>query len=108
MSTTAKRFPWKIYGLALVVIVLLSALPLIGALIAEWLAQSNGCALNEGSTNPCIIMGADWGEALYTLFVLGWLMLATMPLGMVAIMVMIVVLIIHYLAWRNAQDRTEP
>lgn len=108
MSPTAKRFPWKVYGLALVVIVLLAALPLIGALTAGWLAEANGCALNEGSTNPCIIMGADWGEALYTLFVLGWLMLATMPLGMGAVMVLIVVLIIHYLAWRKAQDRTEP
>ena len=108
MSPTAKRFPWKVYGLALVVIVLLAALPLIGALTAGWLAGANGCALNEGSTNPCIIMGADWGGALYTLFVLGWLMLATMPLGMGAVMVMIVILIIHYLAWRKAHDRTQP
>lgn len=108
MSTPAKRFPLKIYGLALAVIVLLAAAPLIGVFIADWLAQSHGCALNEGSVNPCIIMGADWGETLYTLFVLGWFMLATLPLGMGAVMVLVVVLIIHYLAWRNAQDRTTP
>lgn len=108
MTPTAKRFPWKVYGLALAIIVLLAAAPLIGVFIADALAQSNGCVLNEGSTNPCVIMGADWGGALYTLFVLGWLMLATLPLGMGAVMVLIVVLIIHYLAWRNAQDRTDP
>lgn len=98
------RFPWWAYGVAIVVIVLFAAAPLIGVLIASGLAEANGCMLNEGSVNPCIILGADWGGALYTLFVLGWFMLATMPLGGGALIALVVVFIIHYLAWRNAQD----
>ncbi len=104
MSAVASRFPWKIYGLALVLIVLFASAPLIGVVIASWLAEANGCMLNEGTINPCMILGMDWGGALYTLFVLGWFMLATLPLGGGAVLVLAVVLIIHYLAWRNAQD----
>lgn len=98
------RFPLKIYFWALVAIVLFSAAPLISAFAAEAIANGNGCTLDEGTVHTCMIMGADWGEALYNMFVLGWLMLATLPLGSAAFLVMIVVFIIHYLAWRNAQD----
>ncbi len=104
MSAVASRFPWKVYFLALVLIVLFAAAPLIGVVIASWLAEANGCMLNEGSVNPCFIFGMDWGGALYTLFVLGWFMLATLPLGGGALIVFVIVFIIHYLAWRNAQD----
>lgn len=104
MSAVARRFPWKVYGLALVLIVLFATAPLIGVVIASWLAEANGCMLNEGSLNPCIIFGMDWGSTLYTLFVLGWFMLATLPLGGGALIVFFIVFIIHYLAWRNAQD----
>lgn len=104
MRAIASRFPWRVYVLALALIVLFAAAPLIGAVIASWLAEANGCLLNEGSVNPCMILGMDWGGTLYTLFVLGWFMLATLPLGGGALIVFVIVFIIHYLAWRNAQD----
>ena len=46
-----------------------------------WIANAHGCKVDEGSVHPCIINGKDYGQLLYTLGVLGWLMLALSPLG---------------------------
>lgn len=105
MSTAGAGFPWRFYVVALAVIVLFAAAPLLSAFLAEALANANGCSLSEGTTNPCMIIGADWGDALYTMFVLGWFMLATLPLGGGALIVLVVVFIIHRLAWGRQQDK---
>lgn len=47
--------------------------------IAKWL----GCTVNESKTYPCVRWGFDFGKLLYTMFVLGWLSLMTMPIAMV-------------------------
>jgi hypothetical protein len=94
-ATTPRRFPWLVYWIVLALIVLLAVLPLLSALGAGAVASANGCALDEGSVHPCIIGGADWGEALYSFGVLGWLMLASLPLGVVALIVWLIVLLIH-------------
>jgi hypothetical protein len=90
-----RRFPWLVYWIVLALIVLLAVLPLLSALGAGAVASANGCALDEGSVHPCIIGGADWGEALYSFGVLGWLMLASLPLGVVALIVWLIVLLVH-------------
>lgn len=90
-----RRFPWLVYWIVLALIVLLAALPLLSALGAGAIASANGCALDEGSVHPCIIGGADWGEALYGFGVLGWLMLASLPLGAVALVLWLIVLLLH-------------
>jgi hypothetical protein len=67
-------------------LLLVGVAPLVSAFVASWIAEANGCALHEGSTNACIIGGSDWGDALYTMFVMGWLMLLTVwliPVGLV-------------------------
>lgn len=96
-SDGPRRFPWGIYAVVLVVIVVLAALPLISALSAGVIASANGCALDEGSVHPCLIGDQDWGETLYALGVLGWLMLASIPLGCLALIVWAVVLFVHFL-----------
>ncbi|ODT72724.1 MAG: hypothetical protein ABS75_02670 [Pelagibacterium sp. SCN 63-23] len=108
MSLAKARFPWKIYGLALLLILLFALAPVIGVVLSSWLAQTNGCSLNEAMVNACIILGADWGGLLYMLFVLGWFMLATLPLGAGALIVLVVMLIIHRLAWRQRQVEEAP
>jgi hypothetical protein len=37
--------------------------------------------VDEGSVHPCVINGKDYGQLLYTLGVMGWLMLVTLPAG---------------------------
>jgi hypothetical protein len=108
MSAKPQRFPWKIYGLALTLILLFALAPVIGVVLSSWLADANGCTLHEGGINSCVILGVDWGELFYTLFVLGWFMLATLPLGAGAVIVLVVVLIIHWLAWRQNQSPETP
>lgn len=95
MPAPRRRFPWWIYWLALALIVVFALLPVASTATAGWIAEANGCALDEGSIHPCIINGVDWGRDLYTFGVLGWLMLATLPLGGAALLVWLVVLVIH-------------
>ena len=90
-----RRFPWLVYVLLLLLIVLVAVLPLVSALGAGAVASANGCALDEGSIHACLIGGVDRGELLYELGVLGWLMLATIPLGLIAALIWAVILAIH-------------
>jgi hypothetical protein len=64
-----------------ILIVLAASFPLLAAMAAGTFASLNGCVLNEGGVNPCVLGGVDFGNALYSLGVLGWLAIATVPLG---------------------------
>jgi len=57
--------------------------PLLGVLVASAVAGAFGCRLDEAGSYPCMVAGVDVGGLLSTLFVLGWLMLLTLPLGAV-------------------------
>lgn len=86
-----------VMGVSLLVIGLLAIAPLISALLASWIGSANGCVVNEGGVNPCIIWGADRGELLATLFVAGWFVFFTMPVGVMAFLVWIMVLAVGLL-----------
>lgn len=99
-SARPRRFPWLVYVLLLVMILLVALAPVISVAIAGFIAEANGCVLNEGGIHPCLVSGEDVGGSLYTMFVLGWFMLATLPLGTVALAVLLLVLVVHLL-WRR-------
>ena len=61
--------------------------PLILAIGAGKIAEANGCTLNEGSVHPCIIGGKDWGHTLYSMGVMGWFCLITVPTGAVGLLI---------------------
>ncbi len=65
------------------------------------IANAYGCKVDEGSVHPCIINGQDYGHLLYTLGVLGWLMLVTFPCGLFAFVVWLIILILHRERWRK-------
>ena len=48
-----------------------------------------------------MINGKDYGQMLYTLGVLGWFMLVTIPAGALAFAIWLVVLLLHRSAWRK-------
>ena len=102
-ETRPAKFAWWVYWLFLALIVLFALAPMISVIVAGLIAESNGCALNEGSINTCMVLGSDMGSTLYTLFVLGWLALATLPLGGAAFLVWLATLIIHRIAWGQMQ-----
>ena len=61
---------------------LIGAAPALSVLISSGIADANGCALNEGSVNPCVIGGQDIGGLLGGMFVMGWLFLLTWPFAL--------------------------
>src|SRR6058998_1707026 len=97
-----KRFPWILYW-----IVLAPSSPSWRS--RRWalsvacglIANTYGCRVDEGSVHPCIINGKDYGQLLYTLGVLGWLMLVTIPGGLFAFVIWLIVLILHRASWRK-------
>ncbi|MGV3491889.1 MAG: hypothetical protein ACO1OG_11255 [Devosia sp.] len=101
MSTPARRFPWWVYWLLLALILVFALAPLASVAIVSWIAEANGCALNEATINPCVVNGVDMGGTLYTFGVLGWLMLATIPLGAMALCAWLAILVIHWIIWRR-------
>ena len=96
-----RRFPWWLYWVLLALIVLVALLPLISVIVAGAIADANGCVLHEGYANPCVVGGSDLGETLYAMGVMGWFMLATLPLGGIAILVWLGALFVHRLLWRR-------
>ena len=82
----AFRIGGAIFALVCVSILVISALPLLLAIGTGTVAGWYGCIVNEGMSNPCIIGGSDYGDTFYTLFVLGWLGLITVPLGLMAVL----------------------
>ena len=46
-------------------------------------------------------VGHDYGELLYSLGVMGWFMLVTIPGGLVAFVSWLIFLILHRVAWRK-------
>src|SRR5215471_5704220 len=96
-----KRFPWVPYWIVLVLILLVALSPIGSVVACGWIANAHGCKVDEGSVHPCIINGKDYGHMLYTLGVMGWLMLATLPLGALAFMIWLIVLVLHRARWRK-------
>jgi hypothetical protein len=70
-------------------LVLIGVLPVALAFLAAGIASAAGCVLHEGFANACVIGGTDWGETLYTLFVMGWLALMTLPLAALGLAVLL-------------------
>lgn len=75
--------------------------PILSVLIASALASAFGCHVDEGGTHPCMAFGTDIGELLYTLFVMGWFFFFTVPSGLVAAVVFLVIVVLSRRAKRQ-------
>ena len=87
-----------INGLVILTILIFAISPFISVMIAGTIADRYNCQLDEGSIHPCVVNGEDIGDTLYTLGVLGWLALATIPLGLIAIGVYLTGVATFYMA----------
>lgn len=74
--------------------------PLAFPLVALAIAAAGGCRLNEGNMHPCVILGIDWGEVLYGMFVTGWLGLITLPIAMIVALGWLVMELVLFLRRR--------
>ena len=96
-----KRFPWILYWIVLVLILVVAFAPVGSVVACSLIAKAHGCRVDEGSVHPCVINGKDYGQLLYTLGVMGWLMLVTLPAGALAFVLWLIVLIFHRANWRR-------
>ena len=96
-----KRFSWLCYLPALFAIFGFALAPIGSVMLCAAIANAYGCKVDEGSMHPCIINGQDYGQLVYTLGVLGWLMLVTLPAGLFAFVVWLIILILHRQSWRK-------
>ena len=96
-----KRFPWVPYCIVLGLIVIVALAPIGSVIACGVIANAHGCRVDEGSVHPCIINGKDYGQTLYTLGVMGWFMLVTLPAGAFAFALWLVILLLHRSTWRK-------
>ncbi|MBI1383688.1 MAG: hypothetical protein GC150_02075 [Rhizobiales bacterium] len=82
-------------------ILFLALLPVFSVLIASALAGTYDCTLHEGFPNPCRIGGLDWGNTLYSMFVMGWLALATLPIAALVVVLWLAFEIAAYVRRRR-------
>jgi hypothetical protein len=104
----SRRFPWVAYLIVLFAILAVALAPMGSVVACGLIANTLGCRVDEGSVHPCVIGGKDYGQLLYTLGVLGWLMLVTLPAGLLALMIWLTVLILHRVNWRRRVASTIP
>ena len=67
--------------------VIFAVLPIISIAIAYGIASLNDCRVNEAGANPCMVFGMNVGDALYSMNVLGWFALFTIPIGVVGLII---------------------
>ncbi len=87
MSATRTRTIRRLMILALALIVLFGALPVVATLAASGIAGVLGCTLDKGGVHACLLLGRDIGAALHLMFVSHWFAMVTIP---VAVMVLVV------------------
>jgi hypothetical protein len=89
MSGRRSASIWLALSLALIVVFALS--PLVVAIGAGMFGASMGCRVDEGGSYPCPVLGYDAGTLLEEMFVSGWFVFLTLPIGATAALVWLVV-----------------
>ena len=77
--------PRSLHAIVYGIIVSWTIFPVVCVLIVFAVAPIVGCEVNEGSPTPCLVFGVDIGKILYTLGVMGWLGVVTLPTGGLAL-----------------------
>lgn len=77
--------------LSLALIVAFAISPLVLAIGAAMFGASMGCRIDEAGFYPCPVVGHDVGAILGAMFVSGWFVFFTLPLGAIAAFVWLVV-----------------
>jgi len=82
-------------------IIALALLPVLISMLAGFIGYCMRCNINEAGTDQCVRIGIPFGAVLNPLGVLGWLCIITIPLGLVATVILAIVAIHDTLFHRN-------
>jgi hypothetical protein len=110
-AVTAYRYRmqrWRRNLLIYSVITLWTLLPILCVLVASAVASACGCTVDEGAVHPCFVFNIDIGTLLYTLGVMGWLGLVTLPTGAIAFVLYTIFAIVEWLMTLRRQRRPPP
>ncbi len=88
----------------LTAIVILMLAPLIPSLIALAIALPLGCNLNEAGTSSCVIFGTDFGEALTVLALMGFVLVFTVPLGLIFLVIWCIAAVVLFIRWKKTRS----
>ena len=82
-------------------IIVLALLPFILSMLAGFIGVCMQCNINEAGTDRCVRVGISFGTILNPLAVLGWLGIITIPLGLIATVILALVATHDTLYHRN-------
>ncbi|MGB3692937.1 MAG: hypothetical protein WA865_06315 [Spirulinaceae cyanobacterium] len=102
MKQLLKRYKFPL--LVILSSVLFGFLPIISVILASIIANIGDCTLHEGYTNPCEIGPFDLGETLYSMFVAGWFIFLSLPIGLLGFAIGTVFLFVKVTAEVNEKS----
>lgn len=88
---------------ALMALALLACLsPLLSMAAADIVANIYGCKLDLTGAHPCMVGGSDIGHTLLTLGMMGYFLMATLPIAAGVVATWVIVEVIAWAARRRA------
>lgn len=66
---------------------MIAIFPAIPTLLAALIADANNCVLHEGFKNPCVVLGLEMGDILYSMGAFAWLLFFSVPVGVLGLLV---------------------
>lgn len=78
--------------LLIIISLVIGLAPLASVLLASFIAEIGNCTLNEATVNSCKIGNFELGGLLSQMFIAGWFMLLSLPLGLVGLILGIILL----------------
>ncbi len=78
--------------------------PIIASFASSFAGKLLGCGISEAGATPCLFLGRDIAELLYTGLMMGWLALLVFPVALIAVALWVAVFAIWIRA-RSANAR---
>lgn len=99
---------WWLHAFIILIILAVTCGPLTITVATAWVAEANNCTLHEGYVNPCIINGRDYGSTLYGMSMMGWIALASIPMGIGLFALYIsIVFVVWFIRRANAHQEAQ-
>ena len=88
---------WQVLGL----IALFALTPWVLVYIATVIADLNGCTISATEVLPCLMLGGDRGEFLFSLASFADFAYISLSVGSMLVLIWICILTLSYMAWRR-------